>query len=444
MRPNEMTASAAGEAIRRGELTSEQLVAACLGRIAEVEHRVGAWTWLDPDHALAQARAADARRRSGAALGALHGIPVGIKDIFDTADMPTENGTVLHAGRRPAEDATAVALLRAAGAVIMGKTVTAELAVYAPGKTTNPHDARRTPGGSSSGSAAAVAANMVPLAIGTQTNGSVLRPASYCGVYGFKPSHGSISRHGVLKQSLALDHPGVFARSVDDIALIARELFAHDGRDPDVPPQAGLALAGDWRFPQRRQPRIAFVRTPQWPQASAATRDAFLTLAAQWSDFVREVELPPEFESAVQWHRTIMEADLASSFAAEYASGKDQLSAALREMIERGQRHLAVDYSRARDGTAALRLALAGLFSQYDAVLAPATQGVAPVGLESTGSPMFCTIWTLCGVPAISLPMLRGEDGLPLGVQLVAAKGEDANLLRIAKWLAQRVEGAVP
>ena len=442
MRPNELTAGAAGDAIRRGERTSERLVAACLERIAEAESRVGAWTWLDPDHAMAQARAADALQRSGAPLGALHGIPVGIKDIFDTADMPTENGTVLHAGRRPTEDATAVALLRAAGAVIMGKTVTAELAVHAPGKTTNPHDPQRTPGGSSSGSAAAVAANMVPLAIGTQTNGSVLRPASYCGVYGFKPSHGSISRHGVLKQSLALDHVGVFARSFDDVALIARELLVPDGKDPDVPPGSGLAL-DDWQFAQGRQPRIAFARTPQWPQASAAAQDAFLTLAAQWGGFVRDIELPARFASAIEWHRTIMEADLASSFAVEYASGKERLSPTLREMIERGQRHLAVDYSRARDGMAGLRLALASLFSQWDAVLTPATQGVAPLGLASTGSPMFCTIWTLCGVPAISLPILRGEDGLPLGVQVVAGQGDDANLLRIAKWLVQRRAGAV-
>lgn len=444
MRANELTAGAAAQAIRSGELTSERLVAACLERIAEVEARVGAWTWLDPDYALAQARAADARQRSGAALGALHGIPVGIKDIFDTADMPTENGTVLHAGRRPGQDATAVALLRAAGAVIMGKTVTAELAVYAPGKTTNPHDPRRTPGGSSSGSAAAVAANMVPLAIGTQTNGSVLRPASYCGVYGFKPTHGRISRHGVLKQSLALDHVGVFARSVDDVALIARELFAHDGKDPDVPAQAGLALAGDWNFAQGRPPRIAFVKSPQWPQASAAAQDAFATLAAQWREFVHEVELPPQFACALQWHRTVMESDLASSFAAEYADGRERLSPTLREMIERGQRHLAVDYSRALDGIAALRLALAGFFSQWDAVLTPATTGVAPVGLGSTGSPMFCTIWTLCGVPSISLPILRGEDGMPLGAQIVAARGDDADLLRIAKWLVRRGEGAAP
>lgn len=442
MRPNEMTATAAAEAIRRGELTSERLVAACLERIAQAEPQVGAWAWLDPQQALAQARAADGRQRAGAALGPLHGLPVGVKDIFDTADMPTENGTVLHAGRRPERDATAVALLRAAGAVIMGKTVTAELAVYAPGKTTNPHDPRRTPGGSSSGSAAAVAANMVPLALGTQTNGSIVRPASFCGVYGFKPSHGSIPRTGVLKQSLALDHVGVFARSVEDVALLARELYAHDGQDPDVPPGARLPLAGDWQLAHERPPRLAFVKTPLWPEASPAAQDAFLTLAGQWRDFVSEVELPPPFEHAVAWHRTIMEADLASSFAAEYEAGRDRISANLREMIERGQRHLAMDYSRARDGMAALRVALHALFGRYDAVLTPATTGIAPPGLAWTGSPMFCTIWTLCGVPAISLPLLRGEEGMPLGVQLVAAKGNDANLLRIARWLAQRGAGA--
>ncbi len=246
MQLHELSARAAADAIRRGELTSEALVRACLDRIARTEDRIRAWAWLDPDQAIAQARAADRAQADGARLGALHGVPVGIKDIFDTADMPTEYGTVLHQGRRPREDATVVALLRKAGAVIMGKTVTTELAVYAPGKTTNPHDERRTPGGSSSGSAAAVAACMVPLAVGTQTNGSLIRPASYCGVYGFKPSHGAISRHGVLKQSPTLDHVGVFARSVEDVAMIARELYAWDGKDLDVAPGSHLELPARW------------------------------------------------------------------------------------------------------------------------------------------------------------------------------------------------------
>ncbi len=437
MLANEMTASAAAAAIRSGELSSEQLVQACLDRIAQTEDRIGAWTYLDPLHALEQARAADRRQRSGAALGALHGIPVGIKDIFDTADMPTENGTVLHAGRRPTEDATVVALLRAAGAVILGKTVTAELAVYAPGNTTNPHDPRRTPGGSSSGSAAAVAAAMVPLAVGTQTNGSILRPASYCGVYGYKPSHGSISRHGVLKQSPSLDQVGVFGRSVADVALIAGELFRHDGKDSDVPPGARLDLDGGLHL-AGAAPRIAFVRTPLWPNATEAAQSALTALAGEWREFVREVELPPVFDSAVTWHRTIMESDLANNFEADYARGKDSLSDTLREMIERGQRYSGAEYSKARDGVALLRNALDDLFADCDAVLTPATTGAAPIGLSSTGSPMFCTIWTLCGLPAISLPILQAEDAMPLGAQLVAAKGRDAHLLRVAQWVEAR------
>jgi Asp-tRNA(Asn)/Glu-tRNA(Gln) amidotransferase A subunit family amidase len=437
MLANEMTASAAAAAIRSGELTSEQLVQACLDRIAQTEDRIGSWTYLDPLHALDQARTADRRQRNGAALGALHGIPVGIKDIFDTADMPTENGTVLHAGRRPAEDATVVALLRAAGAVILGKTVTAEMAVYAPGKTTNPHDPRRTPGGSSSGSAAAVAAAMVPLAVGTQTNGSILRPASYCGVYGYKPSHGSISRHGVLKQSTSLDQVGVFGRSVADVALIAGVLFGHDGRDGDVPPGTRLDLDGGLHL-AGAAPRIAFVKTPLWPNATEAARSAFTALAGEWCEFVREVELPPVFDSAVAWHRTIMESDLANNFEADYVRGKDRLSDTLREMIERGQRYSGAEYSKARDGVALLRRALDELFAACDAVLTPATTGAAPIGLSSTGSPMFCTIWTLCGLPAISLPILQAEDGMPLGAQLVAAKGRDAHLLRVAQWVETR------
>jgi Asp-tRNA(Asn)/Glu-tRNA(Gln) amidotransferase A subunit family amidase len=433
---NEMSASAASAAIRRGEIGSEALVRACLERIAGVEERIQAWTYLDPNHALAQAREADRRQRSGASLPPLHGVPVGIKDVFDTADMPTENGTLLHAGRRPREDATAVALLRAAGAIIVGKTVTTELAVYAPGKTTNPHDPRRTPGGSSSGSAAAVAASMVPFALGTQTNGSVIRPASYCGVYGFKPSHGSISRHGVLAQSRMLDHVGMFARTVEDIALIARPLFACDGKDRDVARDVRLDLRDGWELEPLAPPRIAFVKTPLWENATDTAKLGFAMLTDQWRGIVREVELPPLFASAIEWHRTIMESDLAVSFAAEYARGKAQLSDALREMIERGQRHNCADYAKAQEGVSALNRELDRIFSSFDAILTPATTGEAPIGLASTGSPMFCTIWTLCGVPSISLPILQGDGGMPIGAQLVAAKGHDARLLRIARWLS--------
>lgn len=433
-----MDAVSARAAIDAGEISSEALVRDCLQQIEATEDRIKAWIWLDPEHALAQARAADLKQKQREPLGPLHGLPVGVKDIFDTADMPTENGTVLHAGRRPAEDATAVARLREAGAVILGKTVTTELAVYAPGRTTYPHDARHSPGGSSSGSAAAVAARMVPLALGTQTNGSLIRPASYCGVFGYKPSHGLISRYGVLKQSPSLDHVGAFARTVEHVALIAGTLAGHDGRDRDVPKDARLDLGGDWSAELCTPPSIAFVRTPVWDNATEVARAAFARLCERWSDFVREVPLPALFDSAHVMHRTIMEADLANSYGDLYASGKDRLSSTLREMIERGQTYRAMDYSRALDGIVALNRGLEPLFAEYDAIVTPATVGAAPVGLEFTGSPMFCTIWTLMGAPAISLPVLQGEDGMPMGVQLVARKGDDAQLLRIARWLVNR------
>src|SRR5947208_8156820 len=232
-----LSASEAARLIREGVITSEQLVEACLARVREVDEQVQAWTFLDPDYALAQARAADQFRLSGQPIGPLHGVPIGVKDIFDTADMPTENGSVLCAGRTPSRDATTVSMLRAAGAVIMGKTVTTEFAYFSPGKTRNPHNPEHTPGGSSSGSAAAVAAHMVPLAIGSRPNGSTIRPAAFCGVLGFKPTHGLISRHGVLTLSRTLDHVGLFARTIDDIALLAEELAGYDEGDPDTRPR---------------------------------------------------------------------------------------------------------------------------------------------------------------------------------------------------------------
>jgi len=436
----EMSAAEAAAAIQSGETTSEELVQACLDHITAVEDSVGAWEHLDPEYALQQARDADLHRRSGMSVGPLHGLPVGVKDIFDTKDMPTEDGTVLHAGRTPAYDATAVALLREAGAIIMGKTVTTELAVYAPGKTRNPHDPSRTPGGSSSGSAAAVAAQMVPLAIGTQTNGSVIRPASYCGVYGYKPSHGLISRYRVLQQSRALDQIGVFGRSVEDVALLAEQLMALDDRDPDMRPRSRPNLIGTVTEEPLMTPRLAFVKTPAWDQADEDVQGAFTELVEFLGDRVEELDLSDLLENAVNWHRTIMEADLAKSFRREYERGGESLSATLREMIERGQQCLAVDYNHALEHIPALNSALDEILLEYDAIITPATTGEAPTGLDSTGSPVFCTPWTLCGVPSISVPILQGSNDMPIGVQMTAAKNDDARLLRTANWLVQLVE----
>jgi len=434
------TASEAAMAIRQGRLTSVRLVQACLDRIAEVEPAVEAWSFLAPAYAIAQAEARDRAQTEGKPLGPLHGIPVGVKDIFDTADMPTENGTVLHAGRRPAEDAMVVALLRAAGAVILGKTVTTELAVYAPGKTRNPHDPGRSPGGSSSGSAAAVAARMVPLAIGSQTNGSVIRPAAYCGVVGYKPTHGLISRAGVLRQSPHLDHVGVFAQSVEDAALIAETQMAYDPRDPAMRCTSWPRLLELVTQEPPSAPRLAFVRSPFWDQADPEARAAFQTLARRLA--CEEAELPTPFAEAAQIHRTILEADLALSFSSEYERGKERLSPILRTMIEQGRQTLAVDYNRAVAAVPGLRRALDDLLQRYDVILTPATTGVAPAGLASTGSPIFCTIWTLCGVPAVTLPLLTGEQGLPLGVQLIGREGDDARLLRTARWLSTQAKSA--
>jgi Asp-tRNA(Asn)/Glu-tRNA(Gln) amidotransferase A subunit family amidase len=430
-----INASQAAAAIRAGKMTSEELVSACLDHIAAIEDRVGAWAHLDPDLALQQARDADLARQEGRALGPLHGVPVGVKDIFETTDMPTEDGTVLHAGRQAGQDATAVAMLREAGAVIMGKTVTTELAVIAPGKTRNPHDPERTPGGSSSGSAAAVAAYMVPLAVGTQTNGSIIRPASYCGVVGYKPTHGLISRHRVLQQSRLLDQVGVFARTIEDAALIAEQLMAFDDRDRDMRPRARPNLIEMVADQPPVPPRLAFVKTPVWDHADEDTRRAFTELVEHLGEHVGPFELPEMFNDAVTWHRMIMEADLARSFEREYARGKDRLSATLREMIERGQKVLAVDYNRAVDQIPVLNSMLDALFDWCDAILTPAATGEAPIGLESTGSPIFCTIWTLCGTPAICLPILQGPHGMPMGVQVVGPRGDDARLLRTARWL---------
>jgi Asp-tRNA(Asn)/Glu-tRNA(Gln) amidotransferase A subunit family amidase len=439
MDPFELTAAAAAAAVRDGELKSEELVESCLARIAELEDTIGAWAHLDADYAREQARAADRRRGEGAATGPLHGVPVGIKDIFDTRDMPTENGTPLMAGRTPREDATVVALLREAGAVILGKTVTTELAVYAPGKTRNPHDPEHTPGGSSSGSAAAVAAGMVPLAVGTQTNGSVIRPASYCGVHGFKPSRGRISRHNVLAQSPPLDAVGVFARTVEDLALIGDCLMAYDDRDPAMAPAARPQLSRIAAEDPPVPPALAFVKSPVWDQADEETRAAFAELAEVLGEACDEVELPEPFDRAAVWHRTIMYADLAKSFAGLYARGRDRLSEILRGMIEEGQGVRAVDYNAAVDCVEVLNAGLDEVFERYDAIVTPATTGVAPAGLEATGSPIFCTLWTLCGLPAVSLPLLRGAKGLPLGVQLVGPRGDDARLLRTARALVARV-----
>jgi Asp-tRNA(Asn)/Glu-tRNA(Gln) amidotransferase A subunit family amidase len=435
---NWLSASDAARAIHDGAISSEQLVEACLARIREVEPEVQAWQFLDPEHALVQARARDQDRREGRAIGPLHGIPVGIKDIIDTCDMPTEDGTVLHAGRKPLRDAAVVAKLRAAGAVILGKTVTTECATYTPGKTRNPHNAAQTPGGSSSGSAAAVAAGMVPLALGTQTNGSVIRPAAFCGVHGFKPTHGWIPRAGILKLSRALDQVGVFARAVEDVAMVADELVGFDEDDPDTRPRARMALAAVAAADPPLPPRFAFVKTPVWERSLADTREAFGELVEELGESAQACDFPESLAPAWDWHRTVMEAEMAANLDVEWEKGREQLSASLRGQLERGRGITALEYQKALARMRVANETLDPFFDEFDAILTPPAASTAP-GIETTGDPAFCTLWTYCGMPAITLPLMQGANGLPLGVQLIARRGDDARLLRTARWLVSRL-----
>jgi len=434
----------AAEGARRigdGLLTSEEWVGACLERIRALEPQVQAWTFLDEEHALAQARAADDKKRSGEPVGALHGVPVGLKDIIDTADMPTENGCALHKGRTPRDDATVVTMLRAAGAVMLGKTVTTECAYFHPGKTRNPHNLEHTPGGSSSGSAAAVSAAMVPLALGSQTNGSTIRPAAFCGVYGFKPTHGLVPRGGVLQLSRTLDHVGLFARTLEDIALLAEEVAGYDERDPDTRPRARSPFRQIASEEPPIEPMLAFVKTPHWDRVDAESKEALGELVEALGDRVEEVEYFASAGEAWDWHKTIMEVEMAANFEREWDAGRDKLSDQLRGLIERGREVRAVDYQRALRGIAPVVASFDDLFMErYDAVLTPAAPGTAPKGLAATGDPRFCSVWTLLGMPALSLPLMQGAGGLPLGVQLVGRRNFDARLLRTARWLAGRVE----
>jgi Asp-tRNA(Asn)/Glu-tRNA(Gln) amidotransferase A subunit family amidase len=436
---NWLSATDCARAIRDGALSAEELVDACLARIEAADPAIEAWAHLDPEHARAQARAVDALRARGEAIGPLHGIPVGVKDIFDTADYPTEDGTVLHAGRTPDRDAAAVAMLRAAGAIVVGKTVTTECATYTPGKTRNPHNPKHTPGGSSSGSAAAVASGMVPLALGSQTNGSVIRPAAFCGVYGFKPTHGLIPRSGVLKLSRTLDHVGVFARSIDDIALICESLVGYDAADADTRPRARPAFRRIAAEDPPLPPLLAFARTPRGEQTDADAREAFAELVGHLGDRVVDLDLPESTGESIAWHRTIMETEMAANLDAEWTRGRDQLSASLRAQLERGRAVLALDYQQALARIPIINEGFEEIFERCDAILTPAAPGTAPAGLDATGDPSFCTLWTLAGMPAISLPLMQGANGLPLGVQLVGQRGSDARLLRTARWLVKAI-----
>ncbi len=434
--PADLSAHEAARQIAAGALKAQALTEACLARIDSADDTLGAWVNIDRQRAVFEARERDRRRADGLPLSALHGVPVGVKDIIDAKGLPTENGTVVDAGNRPWEDAALVRRLRNAGAVIVGKTVTAELAYFHPGKTRNPHDPQRTPGGSSSGSAAAVAAGMVPFAVGTQTNGSVIRPASFCGVVGYKPSQGAVPRTGVLKAAPSLDQIGFFGRTVEDVAL-AGEIMGPDADDPGCHLNPGPLLADSLAEPPVT-PDLAMVKTPFWDRAEAATRQGFEELLAVLGEHGTNAELPEVFARGAGWLATVMAAEMARNLGHYVDKSAEQMSEPFRSLVTQGREVAAVDYLAALDMQGVMRDSLEPLFERFDAILTPAAPGEAPAGLDSTGDPIFCSLWTFCGLPAVTLPLLAGENGLPIGVQLVGAYGQDAKLLRTARWLVQQ------
>lgn len=438
--PERLTAMAARAALDEGSLTSVDLIGACLRRVHARDGDVAAWAYLDPNAALDAARAADSALKrlhaAGSRVPPLLGIPIGVKDIIDTAALPTENGSAVFSGRRPRADASVVAQLRAAGAVVLGKTVTTELAFFGPGKTRNPHDLRRTPGGSSSGSAAAVADFQVPLALGTQTAGSIIRPASYCGVIGYKPTFGYVSRSGVLAQSAPLDTIGGYARSVEDAAILIDAMSSYDVADRDMSCGAKPPLAEALAEHARRAPRLAFVKSPAWPNADAAARAMFEAFAGSFDARAEVVEtpLPPEFDGALRLQQIIQFSDIARNYGPIADAHPEKVSQKLKDIIAEGRSFTMADYAAARAERDPLYDALRPILVNYDAILTPAAPGAALVGLEATGSPMFNALWTYFGMPCISLPLLE-VDGMPLGVQLTGARGNDAGVLRAAQWL---------
>jgi Asp-tRNA(Asn)/Glu-tRNA(Gln) amidotransferase A subunit family amidase len=418
---NTLSAVEAARRIASREITAEQLIRDCLDRIAQRDAEVRAWQYIDPELALAQARALD----RGPSRGPLHGIPLGVKDVFETHDMPTEHGTPIYAGHRPGADAATIATARHAGMVILGKTVTTELATHVPSRTRNPHNLAHTPGGSSAGSAAAVADCMVHLATGTQTVGSTIRPASFCGIVGYKPTFNLLSRAGVKVEGDSLDTVGLFARTVPDVAVYAG-VESNDARLVHLP-EAGPGL------------KVGLCRTFQWdrvqPETAAAMERARKELASAGAR-VTDVTLPPLFSGLLDAQWIVFLFEMRRSFADEHLrAGK--LSPSLRERWEEGSRVTGETYQKAQALGMQCRVALPQAFGDCDVLLVPSARGEAPKGFETTGDPVMNQTWTFLHTPTVTVPVARGPNGLPVGLQIVGRTGDDARTLAAAHWIHQ-------
>lgn len=421
---HELSATEIVEAVATGNTTCEAVVRACLDRIAAREPQVQAWQYLSPEQVIAQARALDQSGRRGPLIG----VPFGIKDIIDTCDMPTEYGSPIYAGHRPASDAACVALGRKAGGVLMGKTVTTEFANRHPGKTRNPFDPARTPGGSSSGSAASVADFMVPLAIGTQTTGSTIKTASFCGVFGYRPTHGDLRCAGVKEASGSLDTLGLYARSIEDVALYRDVLL---GIDPEpIPDDAPV-------------PRIGFCRTHLWnvvePTTQKLLEDAGQRLARAGAR-VRDVVLPDDFERVEDAHRWISSFEFSRNFTWEIENHWDKISDTLRNgRLKHGLSCSFDRYRDARDFAERCRQLLGPVFDQHDVLFTAPVVGEAPIGLSDTGDSSLCSIWTAMHVPVVTVPAFNGPNGLPIGAQLIAKRNDDRRLFAAARWIYRQL-----
>ncbi|MTH99764.1 amidase [Roseibium sp. RKSG952] len=425
--PAELSATEAAALIRNGSLTSEALVSACLDQIAATDQEIKAWEHILPEKALRDAQDCDRAIASGEETGPLCGVPVGIKDIIDVAGYPTEHGSPIFTGHRPSRDARLVERLRAAGAVILGKTVTTEIAFLHPAKTRNPHDLMRTPGGSSSGSAAAVAAYQVPLSLGSQTNGSVIRPAAFCGVYGFKPTRGSIPVDGVLQTSKTLDQVGCFARSVEDVALVASVLSGQN-----------MGWHGSPRL--ETTPKLAYLDMPFADRLSDDAKAQFDALVAALGSSCKRMPAPRFISTVINAQRSVHLYEINLHLGDRLRRNPELVSSTLKPLLSEGEAISDADYHAALAALSEAAPEFENLFSDVDAVISPSTTGTAPLASSGTGDPIFCTAWTAAGMPALTLPLLTGADGLPLGVQLAAPAGRDRHLLHLAQQLTDLLD----
>ena len=426
--------------IKDAELTSVEVCEKYIERINMFEKDVKAWAHFDKKVLLEKATEADDHRRSGKPVGLLHGVPIAVKDIIGTVDMPTECGTVIRKGKSYSQNAEIIDLLHASGAIVMGKTATSELAYLGPPATTNPHDKNRTPGGSSSGSAASVASFMAPASIGSQTGGSVIRPASYCGVVGYKPSYGLISRNRVLRTSYSLDQIGMFGRKVEDVAMLAKVLIKKDKYDAATIHYSTENILSETKKGPIFEPKFIFYKTDHWKIIDKKSRESFEYFIKSFKKNIEIFDTPSYFKDIHKYHQIIHETDLANNFSVYFKKFKKKLSKYMQDAISNGNKYTAKEYAEAIDFMKRSYESYEEVFEDYHGVLSPSSPGVAPKGLKSTGTAEFNKVWSYLGTPCISLPLLEGENNLPLGVQLIGNKYDDHRFLGVANWLEKECQ----